>query len=308
MEQVHAAARDLLRRKLPPKAFEYARSCWWYCRLCLPRLSRRSPRVCCFPSGQTSELQRLRGVNLLAPTRMCYVMTKYGSDKGNGWHNYTTIYSALFRKLSKRPIQILEIGLGTNNPSISSHMFGNGHPGGSLRGWRELFPHARVFGADIDRDILFEENRIKTFYCDQLDGLAIRDLWSQPALRGGMDIIIDDGLHTFGANASFLEASLEHLRPGGFYIIEDVISEVIEQWRDRLEMVYSRRFPGHEWALVELPNATNNYDNNMVIIRRSADPLERSGRPASAHLISKDARGVPNVTLTKEIAGVARKA
>ena len=27
----------------------------------------------------------------------------------------------------------------------------------------ELFPHALVYGADIDRDILFKENRIETF-------------------------------------------------------------------------------------------------------------------------------------------------
>jgi len=34
---------------------------------------------------------------------------------------------------------------------------------------RNVSPHALVFGADIDRDILFEDERIKTFYCDQLD-------------------------------------------------------------------------------------------------------------------------------------------
>jgi hypothetical protein len=59
---------------------------------------------------------------------------------------------------------------------------------------------------------------------------------------------------------------LEHLRPGGFYIIEDIVSETIPQWRDRLEMIYSRRFPDHEWALVELPHSHNDYDNNMLII------------------------------------------
>lgn len=37
---------------------------------------------------------------------------------------------------------------------------------------RELFPHALVYGADIDRDILFEEDRIKTFYCNQLDSVS----------------------------------------------------------------------------------------------------------------------------------------
>jgi hypothetical protein len=193
-------------------------------------------------------------------------MTRYGSDKGNGWHNYTTIYSALFTKLRDQPLLIFELGLGTNNPKFASSMGVNGRPGASLRGWRELFPHALVYGADIDRDILFEEDRIKTFYCDQLNSVAIRDLWSQPELQGGMDIIIDDGLHTFEGNTSFLDGSLERLRPGGVYAIEDITQETLKKWRHYLETIYSKRFQNHEFALVMLPNASNDYDNNLLII------------------------------------------
>jgi hypothetical protein len=33
-------------------------------------------------------------------TELCHIMTKYGSDKGNGsWHNYTIIYDYLFKNL-----------------------------------------------------------------------------------------------------------------------------------------------------------------------------------------------------------------
>jgi hypothetical protein len=93
-------------------------------------------------------------------------MTRHGSDKGKGqgWHNYTTIYSVLFGKLHDQPFLIFELGLGTNNPNFPVNMGINGRPGASLRAWRELFPRALVYGADIDRDILFEEDRIKTFY------------------------------------------------------------------------------------------------------------------------------------------------
>jgi SAM-dependent methyltransferase len=195
-------------------------------------------------------------------------MTRHGSDKGRAWHNYTTIYSVLFGKLRDHPLLIFELGLGTINPNFPGSMGINGRPGASLRGWRELFPHALVYGADIDRDVLFEEDRIKTFYCDQLDSVAIRDLWSQPVLQGGMDIIIDDGLHTFEGNTSFLDGSLERLRPGGVYVIEDILQETIEKWRNQLEIIYSKRFPNHEFALVALPNSVNDYDNNLLIVRR----------------------------------------
>jgi predicted methyltransferase len=145
----------------------------------------------------------------------------------------------------------------------------NGRPGASLRGWRELFPRAQVYGADIDRGILFEENRIKTFYCDQLDRAAIRDLWSQDVLQGGIDIIIDDGLHTFEGNTSFLDGSLEHLRPDGVYVVEDIRKETFEKWRNQMESLYLKRFPDYEFVLVALPSSFNDYDNNALIIHRS---------------------------------------
>jgi hypothetical protein len=195
-------------------------------------------------------------------------MTRHGSDKGQGWHNFTTIYSVLFGKLRDQTLLIFELGLGGSHPQFAANMGVNGRPGASLRGWRELFPRALIYGADIDRDILFEEDRIRTFYCDQLDSVAIRELWSQPALRNGMDIIIEDGLHTFQGSTSFLEGSLERLRPGGVYVIEDILRETIEEWHNQLETVYAKRFPNHEFALVTLPNASNHNDNNLLIIRR----------------------------------------
>jgi hypothetical protein len=194
-----------------------------------------------------------------------------GSDKGHeqgwGYHNYTTVYAAIFRQWRNRPLRVFELGLGTNDPTLASTMGVNGKPGASLRGWRDLFPRAYVYGADIDRRILFTEDRIKTFYCDQRDQGAIRELWSQPDLRELMDIIIDDGLHTFEANLSFLEGSLEHLRPGGIYVVEDILNEYIPEWLLILED-YSRRSASYEFALVLLPHSENSADNNLLIIRR----------------------------------------
>jgi hypothetical protein len=204
---------------------------------------------------------------MFAPTAMCRIMTQYGSDKGNSWHNYTAVYSRLFRPLRSRELRILELGLGTNNPKLASTMGVDGRPGASLRGWRDIFPRALVFGADIDRDILFSEDRIQTFYCDQLDGNAIRELWAQVSLRDKMDIIIDDGLHRFEANISFMGGSLEHLRAGGYYFVEDIRGEELDMWKDHLPAL-AARYPGCDLALLELPSAFNQYDNNLLIIQK----------------------------------------
>ena len=84
-----------------------------------------------------------------------------------------------------------------------------------------------------------------------------------------MDIIIEDGLHTFEANISFLEGSLEHLRKGGIYVIEDIATNMVDRWYDRIKTIYSKRYTGYEFALVILPNSLNRSDNNLLIIRKS---------------------------------------
>jgi hypothetical protein len=202
-------------------------------------------------------------VNLLAPTQMCRVMTKWGSDKAK--NSYTPLYSALFKERYDQPLRIVELGMGTNNPNLLSNMGVFGAPGASLRGWRQLFPHALVYGADIDRQILFEEDRIKTYFCDQLDRSSIQGLWSHEELKSGADIIIEDGLHTFEANISFLEHSINHLCPGGTYIVEDIESRCIDDWCARLESIYTKQYPDFDFVLVTLANPG---PNNLLVARR----------------------------------------
>jgi hypothetical protein len=83
-----------------------------------------------------------------------------------------------------------------------------------------------------------------------------------------MDIIIEDGLHTFEANISFLEGSLEHLHPGGIYVIEDIGWDSFDKWYERLETVYSKQYPKYEFAFVVLANHGH---NNVLVARRAED-------------------------------------
>jgi hypothetical protein len=269
----------LVCRTLSPRTVQVLRFRIWYVFSYLPRLltcrlftRRLQVRGFKGAGGASVLVEKLQAINMLAPTEMCPVMARYGSDKA--LHSYTQVYSAVFKGWFDRPLRMLELGLGTNNPAMLSNMGVFGAPGASLRGWRDLFPQASIYGADIDRGILFEEDRIKTFYCDQLDQSSILKVWSDPALRAGADIIIEDGLHTFEANVSFLEGSLDHLRPDGIYVIEDIAWEDVEKWNDRLERVYSKRYPTHEFAFVVL---AKHDDGNMLFIRRTEGDAVVSG-------------------------------
>jgi hypothetical protein len=268
--------RRSLSRVLPPPAVKRIRSFLWRLRssyfFCLLNswFATQRPEIRCFgASGASPFAKQLGSINVLRPTKTCRVMKDYGSDKGglNAWHNYTTVYSVLFKKYRNQPVRIFEMGLGSNNPDIPFAM-SNGRPGASLRAWRDLFPRAYVYGADIDHDSLFQEERIKTFYCDQLDHAVIRQLWSQPDLRDPLDIIIDDGLHTWEGNTSFLEASLDHLSPGGIYVVEDIERGTVPTWYERIETTYSKQYPAYEFVFAVLPNPNNDYDNNLLVIRR----------------------------------------
>jgi hypothetical protein len=78
-----------------------------------------------------------------------------------------------------------------------------------------------IYGADIDMDILFEENRIKTYYIDQLDPASISRYWDNVDVND-FDLMIDDGLHTFEAGSTLFVNSVDRLSTNGIYIIEDV--------------------------------------------------------------------------------------
>lgn len=196
-------------------------------------------------------------------TELCRIMNHERSDKGNGWHNYTQLYYFLLKDLKDKELNIFEVGIGTNNTDVASNMSKNGMPGASLRGWRTFFPKSFVYGADIDQRILFTEERIKTFYVDQLKPNTIKEMWAKIGSQQ-FDLIIDDGLHTYEANTTFLEHSFARLKPGGLYIIEDIVltdDNIINFYNYLIKHKY-------RGVIVKIPNPHNTLDNCLVVIRK----------------------------------------
>ena len=198
---------------------------------------------------------------------------KYGSDKGfvninnekpYNWvpHNYTSYYHSIFN-LSRENIKyVFECGVGTNNLKIKSNMTKNGSPGASLRVWRDYCVNAKIYGGDIDKNILFEEERIKTFFVDQLDTNSIKSMWKNINVEN-FDIIIDDGLHEPKANLNFFFNSFDKVKKNGIYIIEDVSNQNINFLQKELN--------NYETEIVILSNKHKKIynDNNLVIVRKT---------------------------------------
>lgn len=168
--------------------------------------------------------------------RLGYLFTQYGSDKALGMlpptgrknvghHMYHLFYSTID---NEKPLNILEIGIGTNDTSFAGHMGAQGKPGASLRAFRDWGPHFQLYGADYDRGCLFQEERIKTFFADQSDPLTLFALGAQ---LPQMDLIIDDGLHRPWTNFNTLSFALPLLKENGIFVVEDIGSKYLPWWK-----------------------------------------------------------------------------
>lgn len=215
---------------------------------------------------------------LVRPSRMGRALDElcdtHGSDKGSlvpgkrfPWepHTYTDAYQFLFGPIRSRVESVLEVGIGTNDPDAVGSMGADGRPGASLRVWRDFFPRATVYGADIDRNILFSEERIVTGYLDQRDASSIRQFLDTHNLNS-LDVIIDDGLHEFDANWTLFETVFPSLRSGGIYVVEDCKRRTLEAFTQALSE------SGHDWATVSLLAAERNAlnDNQLVVIFKNS--------------------------------------
>ena len=154
--------------------------------------------------------------SLYEQTPLCEIMERAGSDKSVR-HRYTAMYHHLLKDFRHEPWRIFELGL---------------YRGGSLRGWKEYFSNASVFGCDYDEARLFQEERIATFPCDINSAASISSLWARPQLHEPFDLIIEDGPHSFDTNVLFLQKSLEKLKLGGIYVTEDIDTEIFSKLKD----------------------------------------------------------------------------
>lgn len=171
-------------------------------------------------------------------SELAEIMTKYGSDKGSGLsqdfilhnnrppnlvcHNYTFFYEILFNKYKNDSINIFEMGVGV--PLCMGSL------AGSLKGWAEYFPNGTIYSADIDKENLYSNDRITSYYVDQENQDSIIKLWKNNPISDVLfDIIIDDGPHTYTSNYLFYINSIQKLKQNGIYIIEDINLNFINQ-------------------------------------------------------------------------------
>ena len=175
-----------------------------------------------------------------AATKLGELFEASGSDKAR--HGHHLLYGPILRQ-SDTVEKIFEIGLGTDDTEIVSTMGLGATPGASLRAFRDFCPNAEIFGADIDKRIMFSEARIKTYFVDQTDPSTFANIAAQ--VGSDFDLVIDDGLHSPNANIASLIFGLRVIKPGGWVVIEDISLEAGVLWEIVAALLPAGQFRTH---------------------------------------------------------------
>lgn len=135
----------------------------------------------------------------------------YLSKKHSG---YFPAYDTLLERYRGKPITFVEIGVLN---------------GGSLFMWRSYFgPQARIIGIDLNPGAKkWEKEGFEIHIGSQSDS----DFWSRTLAEiGPVDVLLDDGGHTFRQQILTCEAAFPAIRDGGLLIVEDTHSSYMRDF------------------------------------------------------------------------------
>ena len=174
-----------------------------------------------------------------------FIKSKYLSLK---YKNYFFIYDKLFNEYRNKNITFVEIGVFS---------------GGSLFMWKNFFgKKARIIGIDLNPEAKkWEKDGFEIFIGDQSDPDFWRDFYKQV---GEIDILLDDGGHTYVQQIVTSEFALDNIKNGGVLVIEDIHTSYMEKFGDQ-----SIKFVNYILKMVDRINsrfsAFNNTKNNKRV-------------------------------------------
>ncbi len=145
----------------------------------------------------------------------------YGSDKGNIKHGYTKVYEKLIADLTPNrktaQLRVGEIGVAC---------------GASLRMWANHLPAATIEGFDIQPEC--------ANLCKDLKNVTITISDPRQVNREGFDLVVDDGSHIAEDVLGNFVHCWKWIKPGGYYVIEDMACTYNDAYRDKYNKHFSK--------------------------------------------------------------------
>ncbi|MDD5080328.1 MAG: class I SAM-dependent methyltransferase [Candidatus Omnitrophica bacterium] len=207
-----------------------------------------------------------------------------------GEHWYARHYQEHFRRLRKKRMNVLEIGVGGYEDPDKG--------GASLLMWKYYFPRSAIYAIDVYDKSKLQEKRIKIFQGSQNDEKFLKDVFSR---IGSLDIIIDDGSHMNEHVLTSFKTLFPLLKDGGIYAVEDVQTSYWPQYGGSSEdlnnpataMGFFKKIadglnymelaePGYEPAYFDRNITSIHFYHNLVIIYKGVNDERSIGRPRAS--------------------------
>lgn len=223
--------------------------------------------------------------------------TDKGTEKGSAT-GFALIYERLFGNLKNESIKLLEIGLNNGGPEHGGDRFEriiDSCP--SIEMWHEYFQNGDIWGFDInsvDTSILDKLDRFTFFKGDQGSLESYQNLEKQLVERYGddhlFDFVIEDGSHAFyHQQMSFTHLS-KFVKPGGYYIIEDI------RWQPDENKGGGKAGGGAPFDVSKLPKTVNTRKlfECLFINPYSRNVMERFNLPNATFVTDEQIAGKPS--------------
>ncbi len=144
----------------------------------------------------------------------CFRKSPFRSTKHS---TYFPVYDVLFSKYRGKPITFVEIGI---------------LEGGSLFMWRAfLGKKARIIGVDFNPNAKkWEKDGFEIFIGSQ----SSPEFWEEFFEKvGDVDVLLDDGGHTYVQQIITTEMALDHIKDDGMLVVEDTHTSYMNGFGDR---------------------------------------------------------------------------
>lgn len=207
-------------------------------------------------------------------TDLCELGRIHSTDKSpynkGHRHPYTAVYDFLFSTYRYKKINFGEIGIESNS---------------SMKCWRQFFPYANLYGYDYINKKLDKARADKLydtqyFYMDCKNPNLINEGLSK--CQDKFDILIDDASHQYDHQILVIRSAIEHLKPGGILVIEDIFRMSIEghlnntaqhhgitglnQYELAIEP-YAKYFNHISWIITDHKNRySGEWDNDALLV------------------------------------------
>lgn len=144
-------------------------------------------------------------------TYEAYRKSPYLSIKHN---TYFPVYDRIFGRFAGSECTFVEVGVLN---------------GGSLFMWREFFgPRARIIGIDLNPEaVRWQKEGFEIHIGSQSDPAFWADFFSRV---GPVDILLDDGGHTYEQQIVTVESALEQIKDGGLLVVEDTHTSYMKEF------------------------------------------------------------------------------